>query len=219
MKDIKNYNVEYKDIEGYEGLYAITVDGRVWSYKTKKFLSPAVNGGGYLRVSLVKDKKQKSYFAHRLVAAAFIPNPLGLPQVNHINEIKDDNRVENLEWCDSKYNNNHGTRNQRISKSVYCVELDKTFASMTEAAMETNVDVADISKCCNGKRKSAKGLHFRFSSLDDDLKITFEKDNDKVDWYVSGKEMDKMLVDRETAIALHYQLIKENMGIAFPPAN
>ena len=81
-----------KDIRGYEGLYAITSCGKVWSYRRKKFLKPGVIQGGYLNVVLTnKDGQQKNHRVHRLVAEAYIPNPEGKEQVNH----KDENKYNN----------------------------------------------------------------------------------------------------------------------------
>ena len=81
-----------------------------------KILKPAVKRG-YLTVNLYCNGQKQSKLIHRLVGETFIPNPDNLSQINHKNEIKSDNRVENLEWCDSKYNNNYGTRNERLSTS------------------------------------------------------------------------------------------------------
>lgn len=107
-----------KDIPGYEGLYSITKDGKVWSIKNNRFLNPTKNRDGYLKIGLYKENKEKKYSVHRLVAMTYIPNPNNLPQINHINEIKSDNRVENLEWVTHKQNCNHGTRNQKIRKAI-----------------------------------------------------------------------------------------------------
>ena len=74
-----------KDIKGYEGLYAVTSCGRVWSYRRNKFLAPATIKSGYNYVNLYKDGKKKFCRVHRLVAEAYIPNPDNLPQVNHKN--------------------------------------------------------------------------------------------------------------------------------------
>ena len=86
-----------KDIKGYEGLYAITSCGKVRSYRRKKFLCPNTSVDGYVRVGLHKNGKTKTIEIHRLVAEAYIPNPEGLPQVNHKNENPSDNNLENLE--------------------------------------------------------------------------------------------------------------------------
>ena len=151
-----------KDIIGYEGLYAITSCGKVYSYRTKKFLKPQKAGAGYLEVSLYKDGKQKKYLIHRLVAEAYLPNPEGLPQVNHRDENKENNALPNLEWCDQKYNINYGSHNQKISKPVYCEELNKTFDSARAAARELGLDNSHIIKCCKGKLKTTGDFHWRY---------------------------------------------------------
>ena len=150
-----------KDIKGYENLYGITSCGRVWSYKSKRFLKPQDNKG-YLRVELHKDGVAKKYSIHRLVAEAYIPNPEGKEQVNHKDEIKTHNWVGNLEWATAAENTNYGTRNQRVSKAVYCVELDRTFPSQSNAARELGLYPNNISRCCNGSLKTTGGYHWRF---------------------------------------------------------
>lgn len=107
----------WKWIPGYEGEYAVSSIGRIRSEVSDRLLHPCPNYAGYLVVELSKNKKGIQYRVNRLVAQAFIPNPENKPEVNHKNEKRDDNRVENLEWCTSKYNNGYGTRGQRISKS------------------------------------------------------------------------------------------------------
>lgn len=93
-----------KDIIGYEGLYAITEEGRVWGHKRKRFLSTKVDKDGYLRVTLFKDGKATTVSVHRLVARAFLPNPNGLAQVHHKNGIRTDASVENLQWVSGNRN-------------------------------------------------------------------------------------------------------------------
>ena len=154
-----------KDIKGYEGLYAIDEDGNVWGYKRKHFLSQTPDKDGYLKVSLSKNNKAKKYFVHRLVAETFIPNPNNLPIVNHKDEIKSHNYKDNLEWCDYEYSVNYGTRNKKISKSIYCEELDRMFESATVAAKELQIDRGHISACCRGKRKTTGGYHWRYAEV------------------------------------------------------
>ena len=102
-----------KKLKGFEGLYWIYPNGQIltkshYGHKGKEaFLKPATDKKGYQRVGLMKEGKLITKKVHRLVAENFIPNPNNLPSVNHINSIKHDNRVENLEWCDSKYNTKH----------------------------------------------------------------------------------------------------------------
>lgn len=159
-----------KDIKGYEGLYAVTEDGKVWSYKSKKFLAQTANQGGYLKVCLYKDGKIKGYFVHRLVGETYISNPLGLPCINHRNEIKTDNRVENLEFCDHKYNNNYGKHNEKValakSKPVVCVETGQVYQSALAAAAELGIDNSGIGKACKGIFQTCGKLHWRYAETD-----------------------------------------------------
>lgn len=148
-----------KDVKGYEGLYSVTSCGKVWGYKRKGFLSPRLHNG-YLRVSLSKDGVAKDFFVQRIVAEAFIPNPNNLPQVNHKDENKTNNTPQNLEWCDAKYNINYGTRNLRMSKGVRCVELNKTYNSITEAARDTKARIQNISACLLGLQKTTGKYHW-----------------------------------------------------------
>ena len=108
----------WRPVKGYEGLYEVSNYGRVKSLKRntahERIKSPIKDRDGYLIVCFNKNGKQSNKRIHRLVAEAFIPNPNNLPQVNHKNEIKTDNCVENLEWCDNKYNARYGTRSIRV---------------------------------------------------------------------------------------------------------
>ena len=151
-----------KDIKGYEGLYAITSCGKVWSYKSQKFLKPTKGTCGYLQIVLHKNGERKTCLIHRLVAEAYIPNPENKTDVNHKNEIKTDNYVNNLEWTTHKENMYYGTLKVRITKPVYCEELDKYFPSTNEAAHQLGIDQGSISKCCRGNRKTCGGYHWRY---------------------------------------------------------
>lgn len=111
-----------KDIKGYEGRYAITSCGRVWSHISQRFLKPAEwgrKGSGYKRVTLTNaNGEQKHHLIHRLVAEAYIPNPNNLPQINHIDENPSHNWVGNLEWCDNYYNETYNNRMERLNEKL-----------------------------------------------------------------------------------------------------
>ena len=162
-----------KDVQNYEGLYAVTSCGRVWSYKTKKFLKPQKNKDGYSIVCLHKDGEQKNYYIHRLVAEAYLPNHNNLPCVNHKDENKENNALQNLEWCTYKYNNSYGSRNERagkaiskaLSKPVFCVELNKTFDGVRAAARVLGLGSGNITQCCKGTRKTCGGYHWRYQEV------------------------------------------------------
>lgn len=97
---------ELRDIRDFENQYAVTDDGRVWSHKRKIFMRPTSIYSGYVRVRLRNGPKvNKYYLIHRLVADAFIPNPVGKLEVHHINGVRNDNRLENLGWVTRSENN------------------------------------------------------------------------------------------------------------------
>ena len=104
----------WKDIKHYEGLYRISNLGRIWSVHKNDYKLPQTKENGYLSVSLYKNGKMHNEYVHRLVALTFLPNHDNLPQVNHKDENKRNNSSDNLEWCDSKYNNNYGTHIDRM---------------------------------------------------------------------------------------------------------
>ena len=100
--------VLFKDVVGYEGLYTVSEDGRIYSHISNKFLKPNVTKCGYATVQLFKNKTGKRLLIHRLVAQAFIPNPENKEQVNHKDENKLNNQISNLEWNSRKENMNYG---------------------------------------------------------------------------------------------------------------
>ena len=155
-----------KDIIGYEGKYAITSCGKVWSYKHKKFLKPQDTGSGYLIVRLYNKDGWRTEYLHRLVAIAYLPNEKNLPEVNHKDECKAHNYSQNLEWCDHKYNVNYGTCKQRganaCKRPVYCIELDRAFNSIKEAAEFSGVTASLVNKCLKGIKKTAGGYHWKY---------------------------------------------------------
>lgn len=165
----------WRDILDYNGIYQVSSIGnvrRIAKYKAEPgILRPIKMPNGYLTVDLSNKCVRKRFSIHRLVAIAFIPNPDGLPQINHKNEIKTDNRVANLEWCDSKYNNNYGTARFRssVTSSIPIVQLTKDgkkireFYGMHEAARKTGICVQNIHKCCVGTYKTAGGYKWKYA--------------------------------------------------------
>lgn len=151
-----------KQIKDYPD-YAISNLGNVYSYKNGKVvkLSPKITKWGYLRIGIYKNGEYKDYYIHRLVAEAFIPNPLGLPQVNHIDEDKTNNRAENLEWCSAQYNIDYS-----LSKQVEQYDLNgnliNTWKSTREIEKQLGYFHSRISDCCNRIYKTAYGFIWKY---------------------------------------------------------
>ena len=147
-----------KDIKGYEGLYAVTPEGEVWSYRNECFLKPHISNRGYLRVSLCKDGKMKHYSIHKLVAEAYIPNPENLPQIDHIDNNKMHNYVNNLQWITCRDNVRKGN-----NKPVLQFTLDGEFVREWECAADVRREVnKHINHCLKGKNKTAFGYIWKY---------------------------------------------------------
>lgn len=151
-----------RDIQGYEGIYAITSCGKVWSYKVQRFLKSHIDKYGYKNIVLFKNGKQKNFKVHRLVAMAYIPNDDNKPQINHKDECKQNNYVNNLEWVTPHENNTYGTRLAKLEKPVTCIETKRSYKSAREAGRITGVCAANIIRCCNNVRKTAGGCHWEY---------------------------------------------------------
>ena len=173
-------------------LYEINKYGEVRNSKTNKQIKPYIDKCGYVKIGLRNNGKKKQYYVHRLVAETFIPNPNQYPCVNHIDENKQNNSIDNLEWCTYIYNLNYGTRNQRSAEKhkgkkasdetklklsqidkAYCSKqvgqfnkdmvLLKTFSSIGEIVKELGLRGSNISDCChNGRHKTVGGYIWKF---------------------------------------------------------
>lgn len=167
----------WKDVKGFEKLYQVSNTGLVKSLITnnsrrKRVLKQKKTSRGYLSVTLFDNNgKHKYILVHRLVAEAFISNPDNLPQVNHKDEDKTNNNVDNLEWCTASYNlsYNDGQR-KRIKSKMRNVEqytLDGQFVaeypSTIEAGRKTNIKYSYIGDCCRGRQKSAGGYVWKYT--------------------------------------------------------
>lgn len=159
-------------VKGFEHLYAVSDSGYIWSFRRQKMLKPKIDRYGYEVVALSKGGKVYHRTVHRIVARAFIPNPGNLPTVNHINEIKTDNRVSNLEWASVADNDNHGTRNERMAdakchlpvKQILSDGTTVTFKGAKEASRKTGINRCCIALCCKGIRKTAGGYAWRYTN-------------------------------------------------------
>lgn len=160
----------WKDIAGYEGYYEISNLGRVRN-SLKRVITKKLNGNGYFRLILYKNKVQKNKTIHRLLAEAFIPNPENKPQVNHINGIKTDFRLQNLEWVTGKENSIHAhvngfTKNtyekglnhvgRKVTKDLFDDIKEQLFKKIrgTEIARQTGLSVTTISKIKHNRYKN-----------------------------------------------------------------
>ena len=146
----------WKDVVGYEGLYRVSNYGEIWSCYVNKMLSPSKTKDGYKICVLRKNKKTKSMLVHRAVATAFLPNPDNLPIVNHKDENKLNNFVDNLEWCtysyNSTYNDVHLRNKDRTRYKTYMYnkngKLVNIFNSVHDAALWVGSSTGNISSCC-----------------------------------------------------------------------
>lgn len=172
----------FKSIVGYEGLYSVSDTGQVFSERSKRILTPALDKYGYYYYILSTNGKKKTIKAHRIVAEAFIENPDGKPTVDHINGIKTDNRVENLRWATRKEQSNNPITYRKLAsrdsaeklremgqkrnfgrkpvKVFKNEEIVGVFSSLLSAADSVGVNYAKASECANGKRRKTGGYSF-----------------------------------------------------------
>lgn len=176
----------WKNIKDYEGFYQASNFGRIRSiphianggYRSKiqrikgKVLNPTPNDKGYLRVFLSKNNKVKTKYVHILIAQTFIPNLENKPQVNHIDCNKQNNRVDNLEWCTGLENMKHAVKNRLLKsnqKTVYQYDENNNLIRIWDSTMqierELGIDHRKISKICKIKKQKIDGLCFSYIKL------------------------------------------------------
>lgn len=224
----------WRSIPGYEE-YEISNRGRVkrltydkpvcggsFQHCNERILSPQPRKNGYQAVMLSKKGVVKSFLIHRLVAIVFIPNPDNLPQVNHKDENPSNNCIDNLEWCDQKYNSNYGTSKERISLKLkngvlskpvqqYTMEgrFIKEYPSAIEASRVLGLAVSGIVSCCNGNKKytTCGGFNWKYTNSDKQimpaskiLQINKE-DNSTLNTWNNITKASKSLSISRTAIA------------------
>ena len=172
----------WKDIPGYEGRYQVSNLGHVRSldmtvrckfgkgYRLHKGrqLKPRKINTGYLIAQLSRDGRNSQQLIHRLVASAFIPNPENKPFVNHINGVRTDDFVGNLEWCTYSENERHkhyalGFDTRLQKRPVICLDTGVQYPSIAEAARATSGKTRNICMCCQGKRKRTHGLRWAYA--------------------------------------------------------
>nr|DAG78623.1 MAG TPA: homing endonuclease [Caudoviricetes sp.] len=167
----------WKDIPGYEGYYKISNCGVIISVprngtvKSERVLKQYRDKYGYVKVILQKDGVKKNKYVHQLVAITFLKNQDDYPCINHKDENKTNNCINNLEFCTQHYNNNYGTRNERISKhervKINQYDLQGTFIKTWDGFVEIketlNIDVSGIIRCCQKQYKTSNGYIWRYA--------------------------------------------------------
>ena len=166
----------WKDIKGFEGLYQVSNFGRVKSFPRKgtqttkeRIIKFTKSNKNYLVANLKNNNIQQSFSIHRLVAQAFIPNPDNLPQVNHIDGNKQNNNVNNLEWCTNKQNRCHASCNHLLyTRHINQFDLEGNFIkewnSITEASKFYNIKYNSLWSACNNKKGVYNGFIWRYAN-------------------------------------------------------
>lgn len=170
----------WKDLPNYEGSYAISNTGRVYSYYSKRIMATVISKHGYEKVNVYRNGVRKTINVHRLVALTHIPNDSNLECINHIDENKLNNNVKNLEWCTFKENSNHGTIKERKSESIRTSKLylssiknkrkpvvavsvsngEVIYYDSAASARVDGFDSSTITKCTLGKKKTHHGYRW-----------------------------------------------------------
>lgn len=161
-------NIIWKPLKNYEGLYEISNTGKIKSLYKNRILKDSLTKYGYYQVQLFKNKQYKQYLVHRLVAENFIENPENKPQINHINALKTDNRVTNLEWVTSAENMNHAKKlgllkGNEKSKYNACKKVKDTitgivYPSLKQASLDLNIKYSILRSMLSKKQKNTTSL-------------------------------------------------------------
>lgn len=155
----------WKDVVGYERYYEVSNFGNIRNKITGKKLTPSLKRNGYMAVDL-RYGEAHTISVHRIVANAFIDNPNNLPCVNHKNEIKTDNRSDNLEWCTQKYNANYGYGANARNTPILQLDIEGRFvrmwSSIKDAAETLGIKYQGISRVCRGERKTSGGFKWEY---------------------------------------------------------
>lgn len=169
-------NEKWQEINIQGELYEVSDQGRARTrYHGRsgyldeyRYINLLDNGKGYLRFNIRRQNRQTTVYIHRLVAEAFIPNPSGYTEINHIDEDKTNNRADNLEWCDHIYNCRYGSRSERVGakhmRSVRCIDIDQIYPSLKEAAETFGVRVTALSNCLKGRSQTCAGHRWEYVS-------------------------------------------------------
>lgn len=172
MNDIRKE--EWRPVVGYEETHLVSSLGQVYSLLCKKMLSPYISNKGYCMVMLNRGKKDRhGKTVHRLVAEAFIENPNNYPSVNHKDENKLNNCVDNLEWCtpfyNNKYSNLYEKAVQATRKTVYQYDLSWKLVNVYTSTREVNrthgYSAGNIGDACNNPQKVRYGFHWSYTPL------------------------------------------------------
>lgn len=171
----------WKDVKGYKGIYQISNFGRVKSlarfiivknhkrFLKEKMIKTNIDIYGYEYFIMNKNCHKKHCKIHRLVAETFLENPFNYTMINHKDENKQNNNVNNLEWCNAKYNLNYGNRSKKYMKPVAMIDLNtnkiiKIFKSLKDVEIELKINHSKVSSVCHNHRKSAGGYKWKFLS-------------------------------------------------------